>query len=109
MITTKRIARFAATSGMAMLTATMSPATSAYQPDAHFLTLHPSGIYALPEIQPIYNFEDDHVSLWVGPEIGKILSPGKIAYIKPGFGIDPDKGSGDRDWTFEVGFRWFFD
>ena len=73
------------------------------------LPLHPSGIYALPEIQPIYDFEDDEFSLWIGPEIGKLLAPGRIVYFKPGFGIDPDAENGDREWTVEVGFRWFFD
>jgi len=34
--------------------------------------------------------------------------PGLI-YFKPGFGVDPDADNGDRDWTFEVGFRWFLD
>ncbi len=67
------------------------------------------GIYALPEIQPLYDFEEDHFSFWVGPEIGKVLAPGRILYLKPGFGVDPDAKEGDRDWTFEVGFRWFLD
>ena len=67
------------------------------------------GIYALPEVQPMYDFEDDHFSFWVGPEVGKMLAPGRIIYFKPGFGVDPDAGNGDRDWTFEVGFRWFLD
>jgi hypothetical protein len=67
--------------------------------------LHPSGIYALPEVQFIHDFEDSHSSLWVGPEVGKLLAPGRILYLKPGFGISPD--SEDRDWSFEVGFRYF--
>lgn len=67
-----------------------------------------SGLYALPEFQPIYDFEDDEFSFWAGPEIGKMLAPGRILYLKPGFGVDPDAENGDRDWTLEVGFRWFF-
>lgn len=67
------------------------------------------GIYALPEFQPMYDFENEHFSFWAGPEFGKILAPGRILYFKPGFGVDPDADEGDRDWTFEVGFRWFFD
>ena len=67
------------------------------------------GIYALPEFQPIYNFEEDHFSFWVVPEIGKMVSPGNIVYMKPGFGVDPDKDEGDREWTFEVGWRYFMD
>jgi hypothetical protein len=72
------------------------------------LPLHPSGIYALPEIQPIYDFQNDHFSLWIGPEIGKLLAPGRIVYAKPGFGISPDADEGDREWSLEIGWRWFF-
>ena len=72
------------------------------------LPLHPSGIYALPEIQAIYDFEREHSSLWIGPEVGKLLAPGRILYVKPGWGIDPDPLMGDRDFTLEVGFRYFF-
>ncbi len=71
------------------------------------LPLHPSGIYTLPEVQPVYDFETDHFSLWIAPEVGKMLGPGRILYLKPGFGIFPDSDSGDREWTFEVGYRWF--
>jgi hypothetical protein len=71
------------------------------------LPLHPSGIYALPEVQFIYDFENSHGSLWVGPEVGKLLAPGRILYVKPGWGIDPDKDAGDRNWSLEVGFRYF--
>ena len=72
------------------------------------LPLHRSGIYALPEVQAIYDFDDDHFSLWIGPEFGKLLAPGRILYVKPGWGIDPDAIQGDRDFSFEVGFRYFF-
>lgn len=65
------------------------------------------GIYALPEFQPIYDFEEDHFSFWAGPEIGKMLAPGNIVYLKPGFGVDPDEDEGDRDFTFEIGWRYF--
>ena len=67
------------------------------------------GIYALPEFQPIYDFEEDHFSFWVGPEIGKMLSPGNIVYVKPGFGVQPDDDEGDREFTLEVGWRYFLD
>jgi len=46
------------------------------------------GLYLMPEFQPIYDFEIDDFSLWVGLEFGKMVAPGKIAYIKPGWGID---------------------
>lgn len=76
----------------------------------HFfmLPLHPSGIYALPEIQTIYDFETEHFSFWIGPEFGKLLAPGRILYAKPGWGVDPKASKGDRKWSFELGFRWFF-
>ncbi len=73
------------------------------------LPLHPSGIYALPEVQYIYDWEAEHGSLWIGPEIGKLLAPGRIIYLKPGWGIDPDEDKGDRKFSFEVGFRYFMD
>ena len=65
------------------------------------------GIYLLPEYQPIYDFKTDDFSSWIGVELGKLLAPGKIAYIKPGWGIDNSELT-DRKSTLEVGFRWFF-
>ena len=66
-------------------------------------------IYLLPEFQPIYDFENDHFSFWVGPEIGKMIGDdGKnVVYLKPGFGADPDAAYGDREFTFEIGWRYF--
>jgi hypothetical protein len=64
------------------------------------------GFYLLPEFQPVYDFRSDHFSFWVGPELGKILAPGRILYVKPGFGVDQSRK--DRQFTFETGFRWFF-
>lgn len=34
-------------------------------------------------------------------------APGRIGYIKPGWGLDNSEAL-DRDFTFEAGFRWFF-
>lgn len=65
------------------------------------------GLFLLPELQPIYDFETDDFSAWIGVEFGKMLAPGKIAYIKPGWGIDNSELT-DRESTIEVGFRWFF-
>jgi hypothetical protein len=65
------------------------------------------GIYLLPEMQPVYDFERDHFSFWIAPEIGKMLAPGRIIYAKPGWGISPDGDEGDRKFTFEVGVRFF--
>lgn len=64
------------------------------------------GLYLLPELQPVYDFSEDHFSFWIGPEFGKMLAPGRLLYVKPGFGIDPDRQ--DREFSFEFGFRWFF-
>ena len=68
-------------------------------------------IYTLPEFQPIYDFENDHFSFWVGPEFGKMLGDdGKnVVYMKPGWGVDPDFLQGDREFTFEIGWRYFMD
>jgi hypothetical protein len=64
------------------------------------------GLYILTEFQPVYDFENDDFSLWIGPEFGKIITDGFIIYGKPGFGIDPD--SEEREFTFELGARYFF-
>ena len=64
-------------------------------------------IYTLPEFQPIYDFENDHFSFWAGPEFGKMMEGGNIVYLKPGFGVSPDEAEGDRDWSFEFGWRKF--
>jgi hypothetical protein len=65
------------------------------------------GFFLLPEFQPVYDFETEEFSSWIGVELGKMLAPGRIAYIKPGWGIDNSEDI-DRKTTFEVGFRWFF-
>ena len=65
------------------------------------------GLFLLPEFQPIYDFETDDFSAWIGVEFGKMLAPGKIAYVKPGWGVDNSEDT-DRESTFEVGYRWFF-
>jgi len=64
------------------------------------------GIYLLPEFQPVYDFENDEFSFWAGPEFGKILSAGNVVYVKPGWGVDAE--AGEREFTFEAGWRWFF-
>jgi hypothetical protein len=57
-------------------------------------------------LQPVIDFENDQFSLWLAPEVGKILAPGKIMYIKPGMGLIHSSDA-DREWTLEIGFRWF--
>jgi hypothetical protein len=64
------------------------------------------GLYLLPEMQPIYDFETDDFSLWIAPEFGKMLAPGNILYLKPGWGIDNTE-TYDREFTFEIGYRLF--
>jgi hypothetical protein len=65
------------------------------------------GLFLLPEFQPIYDFKTSDFSAWIGVELGKMMAPGRILYIKPGWGIDNSEPT-DRKSTFEVGFRWFF-
>jgi hypothetical protein len=65
------------------------------------------GFFLLPEFQPIYDFQTDDFSAWIGVELGKMFAPGRIAYIKPGWGIDNSEST-DRKSTIEFGFRWFF-
>ena len=65
------------------------------------------GLYLMPEFQPIYDFEIDEYSSWLGVEFGKMFAPGRIGYIKPGWGLAGSQPL-DRDFTFEAGFRWFF-
>jgi len=65
------------------------------------------GLFTLPEFQPVYDFEAEHFSAYIGVELGKMLAPGKIAYVKPGWGINNSEVT-DRKTGLEVGFRWFF-
>ncbi len=71
----------------------------------HFFDL--SGLYLLTEFQPVYDFVTDDFDFWIGPEVGKIIKEGFILYAKPGWGIDKDHDLQDRDFTFEVGMRFF--
>ncbi|MHC5065453.1 MAG: hypothetical protein ACYTG5_15915 [Planctomycetota bacterium] len=65
-----------------------------------------SGIYLMPELQPVYDFENSEFSVWLAPEIGKIYKEGQIIYAKPGWTFDPERQ--DRQFTLEVGWRYFF-
>jgi hypothetical protein len=82
------------------------PASMEDPEDDSYHILDLSGLYILTEMQPVYDFREDEFSLWIGPEFGKVLKDGQILYFKPGWGIDNDE-PGDRDFTFEVGFRYF--
>mgnify|MGYP000106120469 CR=1 FL=1 len=74
--------------------------------DFHIFDL--TGLYLLTEFQPVYDFRQDDFSSWIGPELGKIIRDGEIFYLKPGWGIDNSE-DGDREFTFEIGFRYFMD
>jgi hypothetical protein len=65
------------------------------------------GLYLMPEFQPIYDFETDDAAAWLGLEFGKVFAPGRIGYIKPGWGLDNTEST-DRNVTVEAGFRYFF-
>jgi hypothetical protein len=79
------------------------------KPTPEFGIFDTSGLYVMTEFQPVYDFEQDHFSFWVGPEFGKVVKPGLVFYGKPGIAVDPNKDKGDRQWTMEVGFRYFFE
>jgi len=66
------------------------------------------GLYLLPEVQAVYDFErdDNEFSLWIAPELGKLLSKKLVMYVKPGWGVIKDDLT-DRDFTFELGIRYF--
>lgn len=83
------------------------PAFADNPEDKGFHILDLTGLYLLTEFQPVYDFRASDFSFWVGPEVGKIIREGNIVYLKPGWGIDNSE-KGDRDFTFEVGFRYFF-
>lgn len=78
------------------------------KPTPEYTVFDLSGLYLMMELQPVYDFEEDHFSFWIAPEIGKVVKPGHVFYVKPGFGVDPDEDEGDRKFTLEVGFRYFF-
>ena len=63
------------------------------------------GLYLLTEFQPVYDFNTSDFDFWIGPEFGKAMEWGAV-YAKPGWGVDTE--TEDRDFTFEVGFRYFF-
>jgi hypothetical protein len=78
------------------------------KPTEEFNLLDLNGLYVMTEAQPVYDFKESHFSFWIGPEFGKIPTPGHVFYFKPGFGIQPDGKRGDRKLTFEAGYRFFF-
>ncbi len=38
-----------------------------------------------------------------------MINKKNIIYVKPGWGVKPDAPFGDRDFTFEIGWRYFMD
>lgn len=83
------------------------PASMINPDDTSYHIFDLTGFYLLTEFQPIYDFNASDFDLWIGPELGKILKEGQIFYVKPGWGIDNEGGSGDRDFSLEIGFRYF--
>jgi len=65
------------------------------------------GVYILTEFQPIYDFNGDDFDLWIAPEFGKMMTEGSVMYVKPGWAA-VDRESNDREFTLEIGFRFFF-
>ena len=63
--------------------------------------------FLMPEFQPIYNFETNDFSSWLGLEFVKVITDGQVAYIKPGWGLGSLEPT-DRRTTFEFGWRYFF-
>ena len=82
------------------------PAFADNPEDKRFHIFDLTGLYLLTEFQPVYDFRTDDFSLWIGPELGKIIRDGEIFYVKPGWGLDNDQ-PGDREFTLEIGFRYF--
>lgn len=72
-------------------------------------------VYIMPEFQASFDFEEDENNYWFGPEIGKVIKParggdaGFVVYAKPGFGIDNEDDSFEREWSIEIGVRWMWD
>ena len=79
------------------------------KPTEEFTVFDLTGLYMMPELQPVYDFEAGHFSAWIAPEFGKIPQPGHVFYVKPGWAISPEADKGDRKFTFETGYRYFFD
>ncbi len=76
--------------------------------DKSFHIFDTSGLYLMPEFQPVYDFEEEQFNFWVAPEVGKILREGTIVYAKPGWGVMNSDDS-EREFTFEFGFRYFME
>jgi len=80
------------------------------RPDIHKSTLRvffqyvfiPSLWYVLPEFQTQINHETDDADVYIGFEIGRVLG-GTTAYVKPGFGLNPDPAN--RRWGVSFGLR----
>ncbi len=63
----------------------------------------PWGFYFLPEFQLILNLIDDRGETFIAPEVGYMLQPGRVVYVKPGWGVNPNRL--ERGWQFEIGTR----
>lgn len=64
-----------------------------------------SGIYTLPELQILTNYQTGNNDTYFAPEFG-YSKKGTTLYCKPGFGFDPDLN--DRQWGIDFGARIMF-
>ena len=73
-----------------------------------------NGIYVMPELQMTFDNETNEDSFWFAPEIGKVFPPSQpdgasfVVYAKPGYGINNERLSFEREWSFEIGVRWMW-
>ncbi|MGI9325781.1 MAG: hypothetical protein ACR2PZ_11225 [Pseudomonadales bacterium] len=70
--------------------------------------------YMMAEFQGVFDFETDEENFWFAPEFGKVITPPKgdkagfVVYAKPGYGINNQSNSFEREWSLEVGVRWMW-
>ena len=84
------------------------------RPDIHFGFMRTflnfsfkNGTYFLPEFQTMLDYKNDNVWVMMMPEVGAVIRPGLIVYVKPGVGLFHEVG--EPRWSAEVGMRIFFD
>ncbi len=80
-----------------------------------------NGVYVLPEMQVIYDFNEDEFTMNVLPELGWVFKrppklesslrpnqpPGNALYVKGGPGVSNSE-RGDLDWRLEIGLRFLW-
>ncbi|MDJ0777130.1 MAG: hypothetical protein QNJ85_04645 [Gammaproteobacteria bacterium] len=80
-----------------------------------------NGVYVLPEVQVVWDLDDDEFTANILPEIGYVYKrppklesslrptepPGGAWYLKGGPGVNNDN-DGDLDWRLEIGHRFLW-